>query len=58
MARPRRDGFAPREANKRKLTELYVEKCQREQTACCVWDTLGRLVLKVERTGSKAWKCV
>jgi hypothetical protein len=41
MPRPRKDGTPARDANKRKLTELYVQKLQREPPshATLTWDT-------------------
>ncbi len=44
---------------KRRLTELYVRRVKPESTTFLVWDDLQRgLALRVQPTGSKAWKCV
>jgi integrase len=46
-------------ANKRKLTELYLQKLRPQSCAYMVWDTHQRgLALRVEPTGYRAWKVV
>jgi integrase len=59
MARPRRDGAAPREPNRRSLTELFVRKVRPEAAPFNVWDDKERgLVLRVHPTGRRAFKAV
>jgi integrase len=56
MARPRKDGSPSRKPNKRKLTPLYVLK---HKEPGLTWDTEQKgLVLKVEPTGSRSFKCI
>ena len=50
MARPRKDGTASREPNKRNLTELFVRKVTADTTPINVWDEKERgLVLRLVR---------
>src|SRR5262245_54582427 len=59
MSRPRKDGTAPREPNRRNLTELFVRKVMTEATPINVWDEKERgLVLRVHPTGRRAFKVV
>jgi integrase len=59
MSRPRKDGTAPREPNRRNLTELFVRKVMTEATPINVWDEKERgLVLRVHPTGRRAFKFV
>jgi hypothetical protein len=61
MARPRRDGTPARPTNKRKITELYVQRLQRNPPAqsFLTWDTLqGGLALSVRRTGHASYKAI
>jgi integrase len=48
-----------REAYKRKLTPLFVEKVKPKKTRFHVWDTKQHgLALQVEPTGMRTWKCI
>ncbi len=61
MARPRRDGKRARPTNKRKLTELYVRKLQRNPPAhsFLTWDTQQKgLVLSVRPSGQASYKVI
>src|SRR5579862_1075738 len=61
MARPRRDGKPARPPNKRKLTELYVKKLQRNPPAhsFLTWDTQQKgLVLSVSPSGHASYKVI
>jgi integrase len=59
MARPKNDGTAPREPNRRNLTELFVRKVTTDITPINVWDQKERgLVLRVHPTGRRAFKVV
>src|SRR5262245_21696057 len=60
MPRPRRDGTAAREPNKRKFSDAFVRTVRPDPDRVVVyWDTLQRgLALKVEPSGHRAWKCV
>jgi integrase len=59
MGRPRDDGTAPRDPNKRSLTELFVRKVRAEAAPINVWDVRERgLVLRVHPTGRRAFKFV
>ena len=59
MARPRKDGTASRQPNRRNLTELYVRKVRPEAAPFNVWDDKERgLVLRVHPTGRRAFKVV
>jgi integrase len=59
MARPRNDGTAPRQPNKRNLTELFVRRVTADATPINVWDEKERgLVLRVHPTGRRAFKVV
>jgi integrase len=61
MPRPRKDGAPARAPRKHKLTALFVDRVRREATAFNVWDThreSGGLVLRVQPTGQRSWKCV
>jgi hypothetical protein len=53
MPRPKRA------ARKRTLTELFIKKVKPEKTRFLVWDAKQHgLVLQVEPTGKRAWKCI
>jgi hypothetical protein len=53
MPRPKRS------ARKRVLTELFVKKVKPEKRRVLIWDIKQHgLVLVVEPTGAKAWKCI
>src|SRR6516165_3038765 len=53
MPRPKRT------ARKRQLTVLYVKRVKPEKSRFLVWDTKQHgLVLQVEPTGMRAWKCI
>src|SRR5262245_37084395 len=59
MARPRRDGAASRQPNKRNLTELYVKRIRPQASVFNVWDAKERgLVLKVQPSGVRSFFCV
>lgn len=61
MPRPRRDGAAPRRANKRKLNELYIRhlRGKPQDHPFLVWDqTQPGLVLSVRRSGVLTYKAV
>jgi integrase len=61
MPRPRRDGTPARsEPNKRKLSDAFLKTVEPDPDRVMVyWDTLQRgLVLRVQPTGQRAWKCV
>jgi len=59
VARPRSDGTASREPNRRNLTELLVRKVTADTTPINVWDEKERgLVLRVHPTGRRAFKVV
>jgi integrase len=59
MARPRKDGSASREPNRRNLTELFVRRVMADTTPINVWDEKERgLVLRVHPTGRRAFKVV
>lgn len=59
MARPRRDGTPPRAPNKRKLTDTFVHTVRPETSVQHVWDLkLRGLVLAIQPSGTKSWKCV
>jgi integrase len=59
MARPRKDGTASREPNRRNLTELFVRKVTADTTPINVWDEKERgLVLRVHPTGKRSFKYV
>jgi hypothetical protein len=46
-------------ARKEKLTELLIKHLRPADKTFCVWDTEQRgLVLRVQPTGLKAWKCI
>ena len=46
-------------ALKRKLTELSVRKLKPKTATYVIWDTHQRgLAVRVQPTGSRAWKCV
>jgi integrase len=48
-----------RAARKRTLTELYIRKVKPGKTRFLVWDKKQHgLVLQVEPTGMRAWKCI
>jgi integrase len=59
VARPRKDGTAPRQPNRRNLTELFVRKVATDTTPINVWDEKERgLVLRVHPTGRRVFKVV
>src|SRR5580704_10052419 len=61
MERPRRDGKPVRPTNKRKLTDLYVKKLQRNPPAhsFLTWDTVQKgLVLSVSAAGHASYKVI
>jgi integrase len=59
VARPRKDGTAPRQPNRRNLTELFVRKVTTDTTPINVWDQKERgLVLRIHPTGRRAFKVV
>jgi integrase len=59
MARPRGDGTAPRDPNRRSLTELYVRRVRAEAAPFNVWDEKERgLVLRIHPTGRRVFKFV
>ena len=59
MPRPRKTGRAARLPQKRRLTELFVKRAKPQAETYLVWDTLQRgLAIRVQPTGSKAWKCI
>jgi integrase len=59
VARPRNDGTASREPNRRNLTELLVRKVTADTTPINVWDEKERgLVLRVHPTGRRSFKYV
>jgi integrase len=59
VARPRKDGTASRQPNRRNLTELFVRKVTTDTTPINVWDEKERgLVLRIHPTGRRAFKVV
>jgi integrase len=59
VARPRKDGTASRQPNRRNLTELFVRRVSTDTTPINVWDSKERgLVLRVHPTGRRAFKVV
>jgi integrase len=55
----RRDGTPTAQANRCNLTELFIRKTAPRSRAYLVWDTHQRaLVLQVQPSGHKAWKCI
>ena len=59
MARPRQDGQPPREADRRKLTDLFVSRASRRTEPELIWDVKQPgLALWVRPTGKKAWKVI
>jgi hypothetical protein len=59
MPRPQRDGTPAAAPDKCKLTEIFIRKVEPRSRAFLVWDTYQRgLVLQVQPTGHKAWKCI
>ena len=59
MARPRQDGTPAREANRRKLTDLFVSSRKPQERAELIWDVKQPgLALSVRTTGKKAWKVI
>ena len=51
MPRPGKDGSPARKANRKKLTELTVEKARAQAKPYNVWDKASRLVLRVNPNG-------
>jgi integrase len=59
MARPRKDGTAAADTNRRTLTELYVKRAKPQASPFSVWDATARgLVLRIHPTGSRSFKFV
>jgi integrase len=59
MPRSRRDGTPAVAPNKRKLSDIFLKKLKPQARTFLVWDTYQRgLVVAVQPTGHKAWKCV
>jgi integrase len=59
VARPRKDGTASRQPNRRNLTELFVRRVSTDTTPINVWDSKERgLVLRIHPTGRRAFKVV
>ena len=59
MPRPRADGTAARPANRRKLTDLFVQSSPKVTVPEMVWDTKAPgLALSIRPTGKKAWRVV
>jgi integrase len=60
MPRSRRDGTPARSANKRRLSDAFIRTVRGDPERVVVyWDTLQRgLVLAVQSSGHRAWKCV
>lgn len=59
MPRPRRDGTPAAAPNRRKLSELLLQKLRPAVRPYCVWDSYQRgLCVLVQTTGHKAFKCV
>ncbi len=59
MPRPRKDGTEAAPPNKRKLSEIYINRLRPKDHAFAVWDTHQRgLALLVQPSGHKAWKAV
>ena len=61
MPRPRRDGTPARKVpNRRKLSDAFVRTVRPDPDRVVVyWDTLQYgLVLTVQPSGHRAWKCV
>jgi integrase len=57
--RPRQDGTPTREPNKRKLSELFLQKLRPQERPFLVWDTQQRgLALAVRPKGHKSWKVI
>jgi Arm DNA-binding domain len=59
MPRPRRDGTTSAAPNKRKLSEIFLQKLKPQARTFTVWDShQPGLAVLVQPTGSKAWKCI
>jgi integrase len=60
MPRPKKDGTAAAAPNRRKLSEVFLQRGAKPKAApYCVWDVKqGGLAVLVQPTGHKAWKCV
>src|SRR6478735_2926317 len=59
MPRPRADGTAARPANRRKLTDLFVQSSPKVTVPQMVWDTKAPgLALSIRPSGKKAWRVV
>src|ERR1035437_7066063 len=59
MPRRRRDGAPAAVPNKRKLSDIFLKKLKPQVRAFRVWDNhQPGLVVVVQPTGHKAWKCV
>src|SRR4051794_28075242 len=59
MPRPRADGAAPRPANKRKLTELFVQSARKVTAPELVWDLKAPgLTLSLRPSGKSVWRVI
>src|SRR5262245_30563786 len=59
MPRPRQDGTPIRPPNRRRLSDAFIKTVRPGPDRILIWDTLQRgLVLKVEPSGHRAWKCI
>lgn len=57
--RPRRDVTVAVEPNKRKLSDIFIQKLKPRPRPFLVWDTYQRgLALAMQPTGHKSWKCI
>jgi integrase len=59
MPRPRKDGTPARPKNKRKLSEVYLQRVRPQPHPFLVWDDKqSGLALQVRPSGHKAWKFI
>ena len=60
MPRPRKDGTVAAAPNRRKISEVFLQRGAKPKAApYCVWDTKqAGLAVLVQPTGHKAWKAV
>src|ERR1700688_2859278 len=59
MPRPRKDGTPVRAPNRRKLTELFLQKLKPAAQPYLIWDEVQRgLVLSVRPSGRVAFKVI
>ena len=59
MPRPRKDGSPAASANRRRLTDTFVETVKPQDRPFATWDSkTDGLVLTVQPSGSRAWKFV